>query len=135
VTVSDENGAQTCSSGYVFFKDTFHCYPGPFLNDTHIRDFEADPTCAYIAPGHISESDLNISEQSVCGLSIYHDTTCNYKQGDNTFIIHLPKMQSFWEKKPKCHVLNPLGCSQALLVDGFWNYLGAYYELNHSIEL
>lgn len=56
-------------------------------------------------------------------------------QGDNTYQLHLPYIQSFWTYKPLCHILNPLGCNNAMRTKGFWNYLGASYELKYSAFL
>lgn len=38
-------------------------------------------------------------------------------------------MQKFWSAKPNCHVSNPYGCDDAQKTLGFWNTIGAAYEL------
>ena len=53
-------------------------------------------------------------------------------QGDRSYIAHLDIMKTFWNSKPNCHVKNPIGCVDAQNKQGFWNYLGAQYELKYS---
>ena len=53
-------------------------------------------------------------------------------QGDRSYLQHLDLMKTFMNNHPNCHMKNPIGCVAAQNEEGFWNYLGAAYELKYS---
>lgn len=50
-------------------------------------------------------------------------------------LVHAPHIRNFWSAKPRCHILSPLGCSNALATSGVWHYIGAAYELQYAVDL
>ena len=77
-------------------------------------------------------NDTKISDNTTCGFPHIHTSTCPLKAGDPAYIAHLALMKEFWDAKPRCHINSPIGCISAQKKLGFWNYLGAQYEMKFS---
>ena len=78
------------------------------------------------------EEDTYIVRNASCENASIHASICPLMQGDRSYLLHLDLMKTFMNNEPNCHMKNPIGCANAQSKEGFWNYLGAAYELKYS---
>jgi len=55
------------------------------------------------------------------------------RTGDSSYDNHLSYISKFWLSRPECHVSNPYGCTIAQNAPGFWNVIGAAWELRYFV--
>ena len=105
---------ELCQSNYTSYdtvQSTLICFPGPYINSTHVQTY-VDTPCLYNRMGTLYTR--NFTEPSQCGYpEAASDSICPLAEGDTAYFDHLTHISEFWLKKPKCHILNPYSCEEA----------------------